>query len=108
MTIVYRARCFASELERQRYLKQAPEDMLSLDQILETLKDDLVVKRKISKEQASTIDRLDLAVMLLDTYIKYPLPDLQHAMVPLNYCALPRRAGKFREVLSGLLSPFCG
>jgi len=108
MTIVYRARCFASDLERQRYLKQAPEDMLSLDQILETLKDDLVVKRKISKEQASTIDRLDLAVMLLDTYIKYPLPDLQHAMVPLNYCALPRRAGKFREVLSGLLSPFCG
>lgn len=92
-----------------------------MDQILETLKDDLVVKRKISKhlgdgksqyqmclsamsyassydclcsdkltegsaraddsrklfakcctrrEQASTIDRLDLAVMLLDTYIK--------------------------------------
>lgn len=107
MTIVYRARCFSSEEERQRYLKQAPEDMLSLEGILETLTNDLVARRKLSREQAKSIDRLDLAVMLLDTYIKYPLPDLQHAMVPLNYCALPRRAGRFREPLSRILSPFC-
>ncbi|CAK9088781.1 unnamed protein product [Durusdinium trenchii] len=105
MTIVYRARCFTSEEERQRYLKQAPEDLLSLDEILEKLKEDLVKRRRLSRDQAASMDRLDLAVMLLDTYIKYPLPDLQHAKVPLNYCALPRRAGQFRHLLTRLLNP---
>ena len=49
MTIVYRARCFASEEARQRYLRQAPEDELGLEEILGRLREDLVAKQKLSR-----------------------------------------------------------
>lgn len=107
MTIVYRARCFASEEERLRFREGAAEDRLSLEAILGRLTEDLVRRQKLSRAAAESIDRLDLAMMLLDTYVQYPLPAWKEAWIPLNYCALPRRAGKYKDLLKRLLSPVC-
>jgi hypothetical protein len=34
--------------------------------------------------------RLELALLLLDTFVKYPLPTLEKATIPFNYCVLGR------------------
>ncbi|CAE7028686.1 folD [Symbiodinium natans] len=107
MTIVYRARCFASEEERLRFRAGAAEDQLSLEAVLGRLTEDLVRRQKLSRASAQSIDRLDLATLLLDTYVQYPLPAWAEAWIPLNYCALPRRAGKYKDLLKRLLSPLC-
>jgi len=108
ITIVYRARCFASEDERDHYHNLQPSDKLSLTEVLRVLTDDLVQRGILTVNSAEQIDRLDLAILLMDTYVKYPLPSAAKAVIPLNYCALPRKAGQFKGLLSTLLSPFCG
>lgn len=88
ISIVYRARCFASEEERQRY-HDTKDEHIPLDEILETLAQDLVERGKVtSVQQALTMPRYDLASLILKTYIAYPLPP--RAMIPYNYCALTR------------------
>jgi hypothetical protein len=87
ITLVYRARCFASEEEKARYHAQTDADMMSLDSVLSTLSGDLVRRGRLSSvEKALAMPRVDLAEILLDEYIDYPLPP--HAVVPYNYCAL--------------------
>jgi hypothetical protein len=91
MTVVYRGRCFKNEFELDLYhkYKDDPSEIMSLDYILETLKNDMI-KRGTSAEALKTMSRLDLAVELLDTYVKYPLPSWETAIIPYNYCALPK------------------
>eukprot|EP00966_Prymnesium_polylepis_P304073 7024961-Prymnesium_polylepis.1 len=36
------------------------------------------------------MDRKALAIKIMDTFIRYPLPDRSVRLVPYNYCALPR------------------
>ncbi|CAJ1419107.1 unnamed protein product [Effrenium voratum] len=105
MTVVYRARCFASEAERQRFLK--PDEMLSLDAILDTLSGDLLARGVVSKKALESMDRLALALQLLRSYVKYPLPSWHTAWIPWNYCALPRQSGRFAGILQTLLRPVC-
>lgn len=86
ISIVYRARCFRNEGEAKKFaVMQAdpthPEHM-TLEQILGTLREDLV-RRNIIKADA-VIAPLDFALLLQDVYIKYPLPP--HALLPYNYC----------------------
>jgi len=101
MTLVIRARCFASEEEKERYHNQKDSDNLTLDQILDTFKNDLVTRGKLSEEEKKKITPLDLAMLILDTYVKYPLPPTAH--IPYNYCA----AAKMFPALKPVLAPFC-
>jgi hypothetical protein len=109
MTIVYRGRCFAGQEEMDAFNGQKAEDMLSLESILSTLLEDLVAR---GKQPAGTkladVDRLELSIMLLETYVKYPFPSVATTWMPLNYCALPRLAGSFAPAVSWLLRPLCG
>ena len=41
-------------------------------------------------ETALAMDRQAFAVKLLDTFVRYPLPDRTVRAVPYNYCAVPR------------------
>eukprot|EP01125_Pyxidicula_operculata_P016799 TRINITY_DN5818_c0_g1_i1.p1 TRINITY_DN5818_c0_g1~~TRINITY_DN5818_c0_g1_i1.p1 ORF type:complete len:427 (-),score=77.09 TRINITY_DN5818_c0_g1_i1:40-1320(-) len=84
-TIVYRARCFESEEELQRYKSLPEESYLTIDQIMKTFKDDLIKKGKLKPDQV--LSQLDFAIKLMDEYIKYPLST--NAWIPFNYCALP-------------------
>lgn len=98
ISIVYRARCFASKEEVQRFHENRPEDEMSLDYILGKLKDDLVSKGKFANRAAAdALPRLDLALLLMDTYIKYPMPP--HAVVPYNYCMLATLVPSLKPIL---------
>jgi hypothetical protein len=99
-SLVYRARCFASEEERERY--HAFPTRMSLDSILVRFEDDLIQLGIKSKEQLQAMDRLSFAFLIMDTYLQYPKPPLATALVPVNYCALTKYAWA-----KPLLSLFC-
>eukprot|EP00013_Stygamoeba_regulata_P016410 CAMPEP_0177675650 /NCGR_PEP_ID=MMETSP0447-20121125/27322_1 /TAXON_ID=0 /ORGANISM="Stygamoeba regulata, Strain BSH-02190019" /LENGTH=434 /DNA_ID=CAMNT_0019184067 /DNA_START=33 /DNA_END=1337 /DNA_ORIENTATION=- len=103
ITLVYRARCFASDEEMHRYHAQTDADMMSLDSVLSKLSADLVRRGRVtSVEAALTMPRAELAELLLGEYISYPLP--VNAMVPYNYCAL---TSYLPDSLAKLFSPIC-
>jgi hypothetical protein len=97
-SIVYRARCFESEAERDRYYNEAnDEHAMQLEDILETLAEDLARRgRYASAEEALNDDRLDFALTVVDEYIKYPLP---YGMLPYNYCAMDSKYPALKPVL---------
>jgi hypothetical protein len=98
ISIVYRARCFASKEEVARFHADRPEDEIGLENIINTLKNDLVKKGKFSSRAAvDALPRLDLALLLMDTYIKYPMPP--HAVVPYNYCMLSTLVPQLKPVM---------
>jgi len=88
LSLVFRARCFASPAEAERFRGQAGADLLSLDAILEEFRRDLRRRGRLSAAEAAADDRLLLALRILDTYVRYPLPP--RALVPYNYCLLPQ------------------
>ena len=110
ISLVYRARCFASVEERARFASQRrsapptesddaseeeeasarPEsDMLPLEGrggILDRLILDLVARGRVPDRTAlDAIPRLDLALTLISEYTAYPLST--RALLPWNYCA---------------------
>ncbi len=110
ISIVYRARCFAHEEERDAYHSQTGGNGgMQLEHVLQKLVDkmdadenegglfegsmdnDRSVERKQSLLENTPEKRLALAIRLMDHYIKYPLPTRSAApRVPLNHCALPK------------------
>eukprot|EP01104_Vermistella_antarctica_P017475 TRINITY_DN6190_c0_g1_i1.p1 TRINITY_DN6190_c0_g1~~TRINITY_DN6190_c0_g1_i1.p1 ORF type:complete len:430 (-),score=101.56 TRINITY_DN6190_c0_g1_i1:45-1334(-) len=98
-TVVYRARCFKDEEEMERFKNQKEEDNMKLEDILETFRKDLVARGKLS--EGEVISPIDFNILILNTYIKYPLP--VNALIPYNYCMLPR----LYPWTETLLSPFC-
>ena len=56
-----------------------------------------------SAEAALAMERLELGLLIMDTYIRYPLPTDSRSLIPYNYCALPR----VKPWLAPLLRPFC-
>ena len=98
ISLVYRARCFESAAKANLFKQDGgmttggpKEDMLSLEDILNTLADDLVRRGKVRSRRAAIEDmkRLDLAMLLLDTYVAYPRP---RTALPVNHCALAKLA----------------
>ena len=90
ISIVYRARCFKDEAERRKFYAQTPADKMDLNVILSKLTQEMIRRGALTEESAKTISRLDLAFLIMKTFIVYPLPPLEYALIPLNYCALPR------------------
>lgn len=99
-SVVYRARCFGSEGERASFLASlaAKEGLMDLENdILLPLMQE-VVRRKAAPSLVAlqSLPRLDLAMKLLDVFIKYPKPRFSLSLwegglrLPFNYCALPR------------------
>jgi hypothetical protein len=87
-SVVYRARCFASEAARDAFndAQRAGSGLLDLEGgILAPLKDE-AVRRGAAPSRAAldALPRLDLALKLVDAFVAYPKP----AALP-NYCALP-------------------
>ena len=69
-SISWKAYCFADEAERDAWRTHA--DDLTLDRILDELRDDLAARGVLAKD-APIADR-DLALLLIDTYEHYPEP----------------------------------
>jgi len=90
ISIVYRARCFKSEEEVGLFYNYPESSRINVEDIFSVLKTDIVTKKLASQEHMKSLSRLDLALLLMDTYIRYPYPDASKAWLPYNYCALPR------------------
>lgn len=92
-TIVYRARCFKDEEEAEDFRNHITDESreLPLDEILTRFATDLVAKGKVaSVEAAMAMPRLDFSLLIMDTYVKYPMP--VGLSFPWNYCAIPTPA----------------
>ena len=87
ISLVYRARCFSSEEEKLKYKNF--QSNISISNILEVFINDLILNGKLSIEDSETIGKLELASLIMENYIKYPMPTLREAWIPFNYCALP-------------------
>ena len=87
-SVVYRARCFVDEAEARRFNGKGGPKTLPLDTILRTLAGELVRRGLVSTVAAAmAMDRIALALLIIDTFIPYPLPE---RWLPYNYCALGR------------------
>jgi hypothetical protein len=90
-SVVYRARCFGSEAERAAFgaALAAREGLMDLEEdILQPLMAEAVRRGGAASLAAlAALPRLDLALKLLDVYVRYPRPA---GWLPFNYCALPR------------------
>ena len=104
ISIVYRARCFendeeASEFRAQLHGKDGEDGRYSLNEILNTFVDDLKGKGYLSSNATlENYPRLDLAMMIMKVYIKYPLPPTP--TIPWNYCAADKLVGWLKYPLS--------
>lgn len=107
ISMVYRGRCFKDQAEVDRFRSQlhgkdGEDGRIPLDDVLNTFLKDLIKKGQIPKGSSlASLDRLNLALKIIDTYIKYPLP--AGPLVPWNYCALPR----IMPWLGGVMSMVC-
>ena len=92
-SVVYRARCFGDDAARERFAAElaAREGLLDLeDDILAPLRAELVRRGRATPARLAAMSRLELAMTLMDAFIKYPKPAAAAALVPANYCALPK------------------
>ena len=111
ISIVYRARCFAHQEEAEAYHTQTEVGAgMSLETILRRLVEKMDAdenrgsiyegsndqggkgsERVTSLLENTPTKRLQLAIRLMDHFVRYPLPTTEAApKLPLNYCALPR------------------
>eukprot|EP00049_Salpingoeca_infusionum_P012152 m.219434 g.219434 ORF g.219434 m.219434 type:complete len:481 (+) comp15111_c0_seq1:381-1823(+) len=103
VSLVWRSRCFKTEDERKKF-EQAPD--LTIEQIFDDFKKDLIKKKKLTPAEADAITPMELGPLLLNVYMDYPLPK---AVIPFNYCALPALLGDKQNtgIVASLLRPFC-
>lgn len=90
ISLVWRAMCFASEADRDRYHSSdaAVNPPLALGDVLETLRSDLVRRGKMAPDEQ--MEPLHFAQLLLATYVDYPWPAQR---MPFNYCIVPGAVG---------------
>eukprot|EP01095_Lingulamoeba_sp_RSL-Kostka_P000883 TRINITY_DN1116_c1_g1_i1.p1 TRINITY_DN1116_c1_g1~~TRINITY_DN1116_c1_g1_i1.p1 ORF type:complete len:475 (+),score=174.64 TRINITY_DN1116_c1_g1_i1:52-1476(+) len=101
ISLVWRERCFKS-LEEKIEFDNHPR--YTLDEIFKRFENDLRSKG-ILKPNQEVPKGIDLATLLLDSYVHYPLPN---KWMPYNYCALPKLLpDNIGNPISSLLSPFC-
>lgn len=89
ISVVYRARCFSDKSKADEFRNQMYDKTkaMKLEDILSILVKDLQKKGKVDSN-AMNMNRRDLALKLMDEYVRYPYSS--DALIPLNYCALSR------------------
>lgn len=103
-SIVYRARCFESADEAKRFDGRGGPVPMSLEHVLTVLAEELVARGKVrSVEDALAMPRRAFAMKLLDTLVRYPMPPREAALLPYNYCALPRLLPPWAKPAAGAL-----
>ena len=102
-SIVYRARCFNSAHDAKRFNQKSYQDEfpnLTLSDILSTFTKDLIKRGNLSVKNLNEISRLDLALLIINTYIQYPLPPRNAQVIPWNYCAMSRLYPKLESIMT--------
>ena len=104
-SVVYRARCFKDQTEAAQYNSKplGGPSIMTLEQILRTFAEDMVKRGLVATvEGALGMDRLKFALLILQTYTKYPMPAVDVALLPYNYCALGRLASWTQPIIDFL------
>ena len=106
ISLVWRARCFASEEEKKRWHAQS-QATLQLESVLDKLVADLRTRGRLVQD-APRPPPLELAQLLLDEYARYPIANTERAWVPINYCMLPQVAPAWaKPLLAPVLNILC-
>uniref|UniRef100_A0AC34REQ6 Uncharacterized protein n=1 Tax=Panagrolaimus sp. JU765 TaxID=591449 RepID=A0AC34REQ6_9BILA len=87
ITFVYRARCFESEKQKEQYRTLNKENMKPVDEVIKELTQALSKQTGSSTVDLEKLSKIDLAVKLVENFVKYPLPT--KALIPFNYCIIP-------------------
>lgn len=87
-SLVYRARCFSSEEEKERY--HSSTHRMTLEEVLGRFEAGLIKQGVATRAELDKMSKLDFAMLIMDTYMQYPKPPLANALVPFNYCALTK------------------
>jgi len=99
ISLVWRARCFATQQERDQWHNVTQH--LSLESVLSTLTEDLRSRSLIAKD--ANPEPFDLALLILNHYVRYPVleknPIKQH-----NFCLLP----SLYPFLAPVINLICG
>ena len=86
----------------QLHGKDGEDGRMSMEAVLGRFVAELVRMGKLKEGSTlDSVDRLDLSLMILDTFITYPLPSIP--LIPWNYCVLSRLV----PALKGPLSLIC-
>lgn len=94
--IVYRARCFRDRAESDRFSTLPESEQLQLDDVLETMRAELVRRQVLAADATPT--RLELALQIMAEFIKYP--HSPSSWLPLNYCSLAKLYPSMQTVLN--------
>lgn len=112
MSLVWRARCFETEEEKQRWhadqtFPDGKTHKLELAEVLDTLETDLR-KRGVLGADAARPAPLQFAMMLLDTYAQYPNDPVKTHIIAYNLCMIPRIAPAWlRPAASAIADLLC-
>ena len=83
-SIAYRALCFKEKQQMIQWNEYDIQSNLTIDIILDKLKNDLVKRNIISQYKFERMDKYELGLFLMKEYIKLPKPELPY--IPFNYC----------------------
>lgn len=108
LSLAWRARCFKDEAEQADWRRSMEDDRkMELEDVLSTLEQDLRSRGYLSGGRPRP-EPLEYAQLLLDVYGAYPIDNRHSAVIPYNYCLLPRIAPKWASgILDAAVSPFC-
>jgi hypothetical protein len=115
LSLVWRARCHASEEARDAYLAKHQtgwgEDLITVESVLDTLEADLRSKGVLKPGQGRP-PHVEFATMIMENYLQYPFDHKKPVWFPYNYCVAPRvlfwRLPWLQSVVETALSPLCG
>ena len=89
ISLLYRSRCFESKEAVERFYDGFYRRPMDVDKIFGTLMDDMISKKVVPKgTRVDQFSKVELAHLLLDTYMNYPLPPKSKALFPYNYCMM--------------------
>ena len=105
ISFVWFTECFYTEEEVQHHEKQ--KETHNIEVVLERFVADLK-KKGILKENEALPSRLDLATLILQTYLHYPIENL-NAVSVINYCRFMTNSPKnvLERGLNYILSAVC-
>ena len=85
-SIAFRALCFEDAQTAENWNENEIESELSVDGIMESLKHDLIAKKRIDERGWNAMDKYDLGLWIISEYVQLPKSEL--AWIPFNYCLL--------------------
>eukprot|EP01038_Epipyxis_sp_PR26KG_P009036 gene9036-12182_t len=90
LSIIYQARCFKDQNEMKKFKSNSPQHKMKLNDILNIFINNMIHQNISTKDSIESMSKLDLALLIMKTYTKYPFPSTEVSYFSFNYCLIPR------------------